>query len=168
MSEIKLLITQDELKRLFYYDPNIGDFIRLTTRSSNAVRGAKAGSISCEGYIHINIGKRIYKAHRLAWLYVYGSFPNGVIDHINCDKQDNRIANLRDTTFRMNIINCGIRKNNTTGYKGVHFSKKLQRWTAQIDDGKRQVHLGCFDSPEEASLAYQNKAREIHGQYARF
>jgi hypothetical protein len=109
------------------------------------------------------VGRRAYYAHRLAWLHVHGRHPDGHIDHINGDKTDNRIANLRECSAGENIRNQPCRA--ACGFKGVRPNKK--RWSARIRVNNRKYHLGTFDTPEEAGAAYDEACLRLHGEFGR-
>ena len=104
----------------------------------------------CRGYVLISIDGTRYPAHRLAWLYIYGQWPNGQIDHINRNPSDNRIVNLREATVAENGHNAGLRIDNTSGFKGVHRHRNLlaRPWQARIKFGSRRISLGYFETPE--------------------
>lgn len=131
------MATQERLRELYDYNQNTGVFVRLT-KVSQCNQGDIAGSLDTStGYLRLSIDGEQHWAHRLAWLYVYGHFPEGVIDHINRIKTDNRIANLRSVTQRENVANAGLNRRNTSGQKGVSWNKTLQRWmVAAKKDGK--------------------------------
>ena len=128
-----------------------------------------AGTVR-NGYRHIKItiNKKTYslRAHRVAWFICYGYLPN-TIDHINMSRDDNRICNLRDCSPSENCKNKNKQKNNSSGFKGVHFSNSKNKWIAQIGNKGGRIHLGQFDCPKEASKAYEAKAKELHGDYMR-
>lgn len=107
---------QDTLKKHFHYDPETGLFSRKTKKNSN-------GSIDAYGYLILKFKRKQYKAHRMAWLYVYGESPDGVIDHINRDKLDNRISNLRCVDQAENSRNATYGENKETGFVGVYLDK---------------------------------------------
>lgn len=155
-------LTQEELKSILSYDPETGVFLWI--RSFRGKKRNEAGSLDHYGYVNIRCFKRLYKAHRLAWLYVYGSLPDGELDHVNGDPGDNRISNLRIATRLQQCTNTKIRSNNTTGFKGV--SRANGRFVAFIKNGKSK-YLGAFDTPEQASEAYALAAREAFGEFAR-
>jgi hypothetical protein len=93
--------------------------------------------------------------------------PNGITtDHINRDKLDNRKANLRQATRSQNQVNRGLQSNNTSGYKGVHYDKLRNIWRARVVVDRKGINLGDFKTPEEAAQAYNEKAKELHGEFA--
>ena len=87
-------------------------------------------------------------------------------DHANRDTLDNRRKNLRAVTRSQNRCNRGKFKNNSSGYKGVHWHKRVKKWVARIQIDKRSKHLGCYDNVEEASKAYDKAALKYHGEFA--
>ena len=119
------MITQKELKDLLHYDPETGVFTWLKSGKGRKANGETRGLTN--GYFTIRINWRQYKAHRLAWLYVYGVWPKGQIDHINHNTTDNRIANLREVTNQENHRNMSLSKNNTSGVTGVYWGKQLEK-----------------------------------------
>lgn len=149
-----------ELKRIMKYDPLTGEFIRTIDHSSRAKAGAVAGSVVSDGYRQICVLGKVYRAHRLAWLYAYGYMPNETVDHINRNRSDNRLSNLRLATKKQNAENIKLRNDNVTGYKGVSWRASHTKWEAKIQHNKKTLHLGFFDSPKEASAAYQTAAKE--------
>jgi hypothetical protein len=151
------ILTQERLKELLNYDPATGVFtwLKPVNRYSMVKPGDRAGCLHKRGYIHIKVDGDCYKAHRLAWLYVHGRWPEPSIDHINRDKADNRLVNLRETDQLGNMQNKGAYRSNTSGYTGVSWNKQRNKWSAQIQfDGKLRG-LGFFDDPAEAAVAYQ-------------
>lgn len=156
------MLTQERLKELLEYDPETGVFVWKITRRGKAKAGARAGAINNNGYEHIWIDQIAYKSHRLAWLYVNGSWPARAIDHINRIKSDNRITNLREATKAQNGWNRGKNSNNTSGYPGVSWHKTVGKWSARIRIDSARKHLGYFDTPEEANAAYVRAKAEHH------
>lgn len=150
------------LHRRFDYDPDEGVFIRRKGRGGPA--GQIAGSLNSGGYRQIHVGghpPRNVLAHRMAWLFCHGSWPEGLLDHRNGDKDDNRIANLRETTIARNLQNRHRpNPDNLSGLLGV--AKSGGRWRASICVDGRQYHLGMFGTPEEAHEAYLSAKRELH------
>lgn len=162
----KSILTQEELKSKLHYNPDNGIFTRI--QSTQSIRaGDIAGSKSNQGYLQIRINCKQYQAHRLAWLYVYGEMPNGMIDHINGVKDDNRIKNLRESTSQQNQFNTGSYKNNKSGYKGVSFHKSSNKWSAKATLNGKGKHLGLFTTPELASQAYKVFATKHHAEFYR-
>jgi len=156
-------ITQKRLQELLSYDPETGLFINLTQRSSRAKKGSTTGCKRQDGYIHIKLDYKLYFAHRLAWLYVHGNFPEKDIDHINEIKGDNRLVNLRLATNQENMHNISSPQiNNTSGFLGVSWDKNAQKWRARIIINKKYKHLGYFNTAEEAYEAYLKAKRELH------
>lgn len=154
-------LTKARLDELLVYDSDTGLFTRRVSHGS-AKAGKATGCLHKKGYIFISVDDRAYSAHRLAWLHAHGSWPSGQIDHINGNRSDNRICNLRDVSAGMNQQNRRVRsRNSTSGFLGV--SKARHRWRAAIQapDGRR-VNLGSFDSPEQAHAAYLEAKRAIH------
>ena len=155
-------LTVDQIRETFDYDANTGVFV-WKIRPSKAV---KAGDVAgCTekriGYITIGIAGRIYKAHRLAWLYVYGSWPKGLIDHINGNKADNRICNLRDVFADGNSQN--VRKpnrRNKSGFMGVIWFQN--KWRASMSVNGKSKWLGDYSTPEKAHQIYLEAKRKYH------
>ena len=123
------MLTQKELKRLFTYNPVTGVFT-YNIGNKRKKKGDVLGSNS-NGYLMCQIKGKGYKLHRLAWLYVNGVFPSQCIDHINHDKKDNRIDNLRDVSHKENLRNTKLRKGSVC--HGVTYDKVLDVWNVQID-----------------------------------
>ena len=151
-----------DIKDYLSYDPVSGLFTRLKN-VSNCKAGSIAGCSDKKGYVQLKFNGKCYKAHRLAWYFTYGEMPVYAIDHKNEIKDDNRISNLRLDINRENEHNKSkLKVNNTSGYVGVHWHKKMKKWAARIMvKGKREV-LGYYDTAEEASLAYLARKRELH------
>lgn len=156
------MITQERLKELLHYDPNTGIFNWKIYRSHNAKAGDVAGCVhTCtagKSYIIISIDSKNYKAHRLAFLYVRGEFPNQV-DHLNGDGADNRLCNLRPANSRINAKNHKLRHDNSSGLAGVYWVKNLGKWRAQITS-KPRIHLGYFYSLFEAACVRKSAEKE--------
>lgn len=161
-----MAFTAENVRELLSYDPETGVFTWLTTASNRRKQGQIAGCI-CKrgGYVLIGYKGRIYGAHRLAWLYVHGSWPDRYIDHVNGNPTDNRIANLRLATPAENQRNRRRQNNNTSGYKGVHRHQGM--WRARIAVNGRHISLGLYHNPEDAHRAYAIAAERYHGEFAR-
>ena len=147
------MLTQTLLKQKLSYDENTGLFTWKQGKYKDKQAGTIAGKLPDQGYIRINIDKKEYKAHRLAWLFVYGEFPPKHLDHINRDRTDNSIKNLRLADDALNRKNQSLYKNNPSGYHGV--TKHGDRWRARININSKKVHLGVFDTIEEAAKCRQ-------------
>jgi len=154
----------DLLKEYLHYDEGTGIFtwLRSTTNSVNV--GDVAGCAHKKGYTYIMFANKQYRAHRLAWFYVYGIWPTDQIDHINSVRGDNRISNLREATRQENTRHAPVRKHTASGYKGVY--KNGNKWMAQIKmDTKTKKYLGNFDTPEEAYEVYKVAAFDLHKEF---
>lgn len=156
-------LTQSDLKENLSYDPLTGLFIRLKSRQKTRWSGKPAGYTDAKGYVRIRLPDgKIYKAHRLAWLYVNGYWPEHDIDHVDNNPSNNTINNLRKATRSENRQN--IRKahsKNSHGYFGV--SKRSNgRWQARIIVGKVAHHIGTFMTAEAAQDAYVSAKRRLH------
>lgn len=153
------MITQERLKELLEYNPDTGVFIWKVQASNRAIIGSAAGFIHAKGYRHIGLDGREYKAHRLAWLYMYGEFPENQIDHINHKRDDNRLVNFRSVKNCVNGKNQSIPSDNTSGIIGVYWHKQGKKWKASIMVDGKHIHLGMFK--EKALAALSRKAAEI-------
>ena len=162
------MITQQELKSLLCYSHETGVFTWRIAKSRKIKAGDIAGNTHIRGHIDIRINRKLYKAHRLAWLYVYGGFPEKMLDHINGNPADNRIENLREVTDAENLKNVKRHSDNRSGYKGVYYRKERNTYRASIFSNGKKKMLGSFKDPAEAHDAYKKAALELHGEYARF
>ena len=156
------MLTQNQLKELVLYDENTGIFTR-----KYPVNNRKAGSIcgwtKKTGYVEMTLNKKTYGAHRLAWLYVYGYFPKNEIDHIDGNPSNNRISNLRDVPHKTNSENLvKSRIDNKLNVLGVCYHKASKMFMSQIQVNKEKIHLGLFNTIEEAKLAYIEAKRKYH------
>lgn len=160
-------LTQEELKTLLQYNPTTGDFTWLEKASkySNIKVGEIADKLHAN-YKDISINNKRYKSHRLVWLYFYGNFPSVMIDHIDCDRLNNKIENLRLATSSNNNWNRTLNSNTKTGVKGVRIHKN-GNYEGRIMCNKISYYLGVFETLEEAEEAVTVKRAELHGEYAR-
>jgi len=149
------MVSQKRLKEILHYDPNTGVFT-WKVRVSNRVKiGDVAGVLDSSRntpYIRMQVDSKKYFAHRLAWLYVYGTFPEFEIDHINRSGSDNRIANLRDVNTSYNMRNACKSINNLSGMTGVSWCKVREIWRATIGVNSKCIHLGYFNNLEAAKI----------------
>lgn len=165
------LLTQEELKSLSEYNPETGSFRALTQRGTIKI-GDIIGSVQVNGYRAASINNRKFYEHRLAWLYTYGHFPSGdkpFIDHVDGDRTNNKISNLRLCSNVNNTQNIKMKPTNTSGFKGVTWHKKSKKWMVRIRNGElgKVEYLGLFVLKEDASVAYESRAKEIHGEFYR-
>jgi hypothetical protein len=158
-------LTADQLRAVLHYDPDTGIFTRLIPHAG-LKQGDRAGGLRTDGYVVIRVRGEMFKAHRLAWLYMTGEWPDGYIDHINMVRADNRWSNLRLATWAQNQQNTARRSDNRSGFKGVGWHKDAGKWCARIKLGGRTKHIGLFATPEEAHAAYCRAAEE-RGEFGR-
>lgn len=158
-------LTQSELMDFVAYDKLTGTFTWKKNTGKKKMAGKVAGYLDLKGYWGISILGHQVRAHRLAWLYVYGSVPDCQIDHKNGNKTDNRIENLRLATNQFNQFNIGISKNNTSGFKGVNFVETNQMWRAKITINRKTICLGYHPTAIRASLAYKLAAHFYHKEF---
>ena len=149
-------IKHDRLLELLEYNPDTGIFIWKVNRKRLAKAGSIAGSINGKGYIQISVDGKLYLAHRLAWFYCFQEWPENIIDHINGIKSDNRLDNLQDVTQNKNIQK-GSQKLSSSGFRNVR--KVCNKYQAHIKVNGKTIHLGMFDSGQEAS-DYVKKYKE--------
>lgn len=156
-SEYSLLVTDlDKLKAKYRYDPATGVFTRNTAWGKQKA-GDVAGCISPQGYRYLSFDGKATPAHRLAWLWVNGEWPAADVDHINRDRLDNRIENLRCVTRSVNCHNIVGRA--SSGEKGVSLTSRGKSWEARISVDRKHIYLGSYASLEEATAA--RKGAEI-------
>lgn len=148
------------------YEPDTGAFYwRVARRRVKA--GAAAGAACANGYVQITVLGTNYLAHRLAWLLQNGCWPTGEVDHMNGNRWDNRMVNLRDASRTQNLANAGLRSDNTSGHKGVTWYKSRHLWMAQLNINRRHICLGYFADKDAAIAAYAEAARRYFGDFAR-
>jgi hypothetical protein len=159
-----------DLQALLTYDPISGAFHwrEAAHKGRNSIHNGKiAGSLSKDsGYRMIGIGGHLYRAHRLAWLFMTGAEPSAEIDHIDGNRANNGWANLRLAGHRENMCNRGKQSNNRSGHKGVSWSPEREKFQATIQHKGRSYGLGRFCNIEDAIAAYNRAARDYHGQFA--
>lgn len=151
------------LKSILDYNSYTGTFVWKVYKSSRAVIGSIAGTFNPDGYLIIKIDGKNYRSHHLAWLYTHGIWPSDILDHINGERADNRIINLREATIQLNAQN---QRNpvitNKCGLIGVRFRKDAGKFTAQIKLNGKTKHIGYFTDKNDAHAAYILAKRELH------
>ena len=157
------ILTVSRVRELLHYQPETGVFTWLFITSNRVKVGDVAGGFDAEGYRRISIDGHNYKAHRLAWLYVHGKWPVDQIDHIDCQKNNNRLCNLREATGSGNQQNQRAPgRGNTSGFLGVSWSVRAKKWKAQITVNGKKIYLGYFPAAELAHAAYLQAKEELH------
>jgi hypothetical protein len=160
---MKRELTAEQLRTALDYEPDIGTFRWRETYTNSVKVGDVAGSLHSKGYVHIWIRNAPHYAHRLAWLYVYGEWPTGMLDHINGDKADNRISNLRLATPTLNQQNMRkASKLSGTGLLGAQVCRFTGLYRARIRVDGRSVEIGRFRTAIEAHEAYVATKRRLH------
>lgn len=156
-----MLINQEIVKQLYNYNSKTGELI-YKERKGRGSKGTRAGCLKPHGYRVLTINGKEYREHRIIWLYVYGHMPIEV-DHKNLIKDDNKLKNLREGTSAQNHYNQKPRSK--SGYKGI--IKRGKKWTARINKkGYKTFCLGDFTTLKEAVIAYNEKAKELFGEFA--
>lgn len=161
------MVTQDLVKRLFDYNEDTGVITWKEVRSKKVKIGQEAGYLSTDsGYRKITVGEKLLYAHRIAFLYTYGFLPK-YIDHKNGNRADNSKANLRECTQTQNNQNSKLRESSKSGYKGVVFDKRSNKWESFITLNRKKKFLGYFDDLELAGFVAE-EARNMHyGEFCR-
>ncbi len=156
-------LSHSRLKELLHYDHETGDFIWKVTPSYNKKvnPGDVGGWIETRGYRRIEIDRRTYSAHRLAWFYMTGKWPMYEIDHINGQRCDNRFCNLREVTSAQNNQNSKSVWGSSK-YRGVWWSNSVGKWQSQIKLNGKRFYLGVFDMEEDAANAYKSARLKYH------
>lgn len=158
------MLTSSDLRSRLHYNPDTGVFTwQVPPKSRPGAAGRVAGSRDLNRYVNISIDRKLYKAHRLAWLYVYGEWPPGLIDHINGVRSDNRLCNLRVVDRTGNAENRrAARSGSASGFLGVVWRPRNRKYEARILANKKYMYLGLFATPEEAHAAYVAAKRKYH------
>lgn len=148
-------LTQSRLMELFIYDSVTGEFTRTMSKRSDRI-GKPAGAPNGFGHIQIRIDGVLHMAHRLAFLYVYGSFPTTNVDHIDGNPSNNSICNLRLATPKENQENVKLRVDNTSGHKGVTWNTRDRKWVARVQHHRVRILVGKFDLLDQAVQAVKS------------
>ncbi len=157
-------LTHSRVKSLFSYDPETG-FLSWIQQRGRQRAGARAGRLHHRGYREVRIDGVLYREHRIIWLWMMGSNPADECEHINRERSDNRWANLRAATRAQNMQNLGASAMNTSGFAGASFHKARGKWRSTITFNGRSIHLGHFDTAEEAHIAYLAAKQHLHPFY---
>lgn len=139
----------------FLYDPETGKLWR------------RAGCLESRGYRNVYFQGKLHLEHRVIWFLYYGEWPDNEVDHINRNRSDNRISNLRLATRSENGQNRKMPTNNSSGYKGVTWVKSRNAWQVVINIGRQPKFLGRFATREEAASVYNKAALKYHGEFAK-
>lgn len=157
------MVTPERIRQLLIYSPDTGEFT-YRVRTGNKAAGKRAGYLGNKGYWKLNIDGREYMAHRVAWAAFYGCWPRDSIDHIDGQRSNNRIANLRECVPHENMQNLAKLKRRKGGDlpTGVTWKPKVKRFHAKITLRRKCYHLGYYATAEEASFAYTEAKKKLH------
>lgn len=172
-------ITPQYIRQLLDYNPETGELVwkerklrpgleRIDKGWNKRFAGKKVSDrFHRHGHSQIGIHCKNFMTHRVVWAHYYDVWPIHDLDHINGKPADNRIANLREATASENLCNAKIRVNNTSGVKGVSWSKSSNKWYSYITKNKKMMAIGLFDSFDEAVAARRQAEHKFHGSFAR-
>ena len=162
-NEAVIMITQERVKILFDYHKS-GNMVRRIDVSNNAKAGCLVGCEGDQGYKLVRVDGKLYKLHRLIFLWHHGFLPKN-LDHIDTDVTNNKIENLRACRHSQNMWNCKKRINNTSGIKGVSWCKGRSKWIATLCRNRKLIHIGYFISIHEAETAVRIEREKLHGEF---
>lgn len=155
-------LTAEALKHVLHFDPDTGLFVWKQRMGKRGIPGRVAGTVDFGGYVAISINRKRHKAHRLAWLYMTGSWPEVAIDHINGIREDNRFANLRQADWGQNQQNRKLQRNNKSGFLGVSWDSLSGKWRAGIRVAGKSTNLGGYETAVRAHMAYLEAKAKMH------
>ena len=163
---MKVNIIPEFVRDILHYNPKTGS---ITWKNREKwLNGKEAGYANEKGYIRIMCRRITMRAHRIAWYLYYEEEPPEQIDHINGCASDNRICNLRLANQDQNLWNRKLSRNNSSGIKGVTFSKACNKWVARVAANKKTYYLGSFRELKEAAIAVSKSRKKLHGEFANF
>jgi hypothetical protein len=161
------ILTQLKVKEVLDYNPATGVFTWKKPVAKRVKVGDKAGTLRKDGYIGLTIAGKRFLAHRIAYLFMKGCFPDEEIDHKDTNKANNQWDNLRPADDTQNQGNVNLRSDNKSGCRGVHWNKRLGKWVVSIHMNGARKHIGCFHNIDEATDAYRQYAKDYFGEFAR-
>jgi hypothetical protein len=157
------VLSQAELHQRFEY--RNGDLFYKISPLPKVKVGSKAGSVNADGYVKVTINNKKYCAHRIIFMMQYG-YILAEVDHINCNRSDNRIENLRAVSRNQNRYNVNGYKNNTSGVKGVSWKAPINKWQVAVNINGKRKYIGVFKDFELAELVAMEARHKYHGEYA--
>ena len=160
------LPSNEVLNELLNYDSETGVFTWKKFRGNTAKAGSIVKNLTSSGYNMVCVNGRQYQAHRIAYKMFHKCDPDGILDHIDGDMTNNRISNLRVASSKQNQGNSKMPCHNTSGLKGVTWSKRSNKWAAQIKHGPKKIWLGVYDDKHDAHQAYMKAAAEYFGEFS--
>jgi hypothetical protein len=162
MIKEQITLTQDYVREIFDYDPSTGVVTRKKSVSQNTKVGQQAGTVNGHGYLAVRVFSKTYSLHRIIWLYVYGQFPSKDIDHINRNRLDNRLLNLRQVDRIDNCRNISRPKHNTSGCMGVSWYGRDKKWNVYIKVDGKNKWLGRYDTIFDAAAVRRSAENHIY------
>lgn len=162
-------LSQEVVSHFFSYGEETG-ILYCKSPFGSKKRGDPLGVKTDTGYLRVSFKGKNIRVHRIIWILIYGEIPSShVVDHIDGNKLNNRISNLRLCTQNQNTLNRRMHSNNASGFKGVYFNdspRNKKKWIAQIGVDKKKIRLGRFHTKEEAHKAYIAASRRYHGEFS--
>lgn len=159
-------LTHDRVREVFDYHQD-GYLVWKKKRPGIKKSLIAASFDKSTGYVRCYVDGKHYRAHRLIWFWHYAEWPLFDIDHIDNDKTNNRIENLRIANDSQNCANVGLSKRNKSGYKGVCWNEWNKKWCASIRINKKLKHLGYFVDAKDAAIEYDKAAKKLKGEFAK-
>jgi hypothetical protein len=164
------MLTQEQAKELFFYDPEEGILRwrkRPSGRNTSLIAGYKKQDHGKPAYWVAMVNYKNYKIHQIIWVYMTGEWPSQFVDHKDLDGTNNRWSNLRLATNSQNMMNSGVRRNSSTGVTGVSRDHRRGKFRARLNVNGVAIYLGSFDTIEAAKTARAVAAKQYHGEFAR-